>query len=64
MKFELCVTINLGNYQSVKLGVNDCNSFDEAVGLLREQVLEKKYPVDRQIRKILEINIIDVGLKS
>jgi hypothetical protein len=29
MKFEKVVTINLGNYESLKLGVADASSFEE-----------------------------------
>jgi hypothetical protein len=55
MKYEMCITINIGNFQSVKLGVSECESFDEAVAILKKRVLEEKYPIDTQMRKVLKI---------
>ncbi len=38
MKFEKAVTINLGNFESLKIGVSDCDSFQQCDTLLDNEL--------------------------
>jgi len=53
MKYEKVVTINLGNYESIKLGVSECESFDECNKMITDEIIKNKLPFDKQIRKAL-----------
>jgi len=53
MKYEKCVTINLGNYQSLKIGVSEANSFADCDKVLIEHLENLGHPVDKMIKKSL-----------
>ena len=53
MKYEKTITINLGNYESLKLGVSECDSWEECDKMLIDEILKKNLPFDKQMRKVL-----------
>jgi len=56
MKYEKVVTINLGNYESVKIGVTDASSFSECDKLLLDQVKELGVKLSTQLMKTLGVH--------
>lgn len=47
------VTVNLGNYESLKLGVEDAASYDEADAIILAELQEAQLPVTARVRQCL-----------
>jgi hypothetical protein len=50
MKFQKEVLINTGNYENVKIGVSDADSFEEIDFFIDREI--KRIGIDRQIKTI------------
>lgn len=48
------VTINLGNYESLKLGVDDVDSYEQADMILLAELKRLEIPVSSKIRQVLK----------
>jgi len=49
------ITVNLGNYESLKLGVEDAASFDEADAIILAELREAQLPTTPRVRQCLGI---------
>ena len=56
MKFEKAITINIGNYQSVRIGVSDANSFADCDEALIKHVIKMGFDVDEMVKRALRWN--------
>ena len=56
MKFEKSLTINIGNYNSVRIGCTDAESFEEIDRALRAEMLVMGIEPPREMFKILRKN--------
>jgi len=54
MKFEKNITLNLGNYQSLKLGVSDAPSFEECDQFLIKELIRLGQNVDDRVHMVLK----------
>lgn len=54
MKYSKQVTVNIGQYQSVKLGVEDAPSFQAADDIIVEEIKRMKIPVNNKIKQCLQ----------
>lgn len=50
MNFEKTLTINLGNYESLKLGVKEAESFEQCDYELDKELLRLGLPVKKGIK--------------
>jgi len=53
MKYEKVITINIGNYESLKIGVGDAPSFEECDKALIEHIKYMGISVDKKIHQAL-----------
>ena len=53
MKFDKSVKVNLGNYQSIGLGVSDAPSFEECDRVIVEELLRMDIAVDERVHRAL-----------
>ena len=53
MKFSKMITVNIGGYESVKLGVDDASSFSECDGQLITELTDLGIPVSKKIKQCL-----------
>lgn len=54
MKYEKSVTINLGNYNSVRIGVTDAESLDAADREIRAHLTNRKIDVSKVVMGALQ----------
>jgi ribosomal protein L5 len=54
-KFEKSVTINLGNYESMRIGVTEANSFEECDIELKKHLSGLDIDIDKPIGKALDM---------
>jgi len=54
MKYEKMITVNVGNFESIKIGVSDAPSFDECNKILIEHLKDLGISVDKNIHKALD----------
>jgi len=58
MKYELSVTINIGNYQSIKLGGSEADSFEEIETAILKQIADYEKntgeQIGREIKKMIK----------
>lgn len=50
------LTINLGQYESLRIGVEDAPSFEEADDIIVSELKRISLPVDKKIRQCLQWN--------
>ena len=55
MKYEKSVTINLGNYESMRVGVTEANSFEECDIELKKHLSELDISIDKPIGLALKM---------
>jgi len=53
MKYDKTVTINLGNYESMKIGVSEAPSYDDCDKMIIQELERKGIPVGQKIRQML-----------
>jgi len=53
MKFSKSITINLGNYESIKIGVDDAPSFEDCDKMIVEELMAKKIGAGMKIHQFL-----------
>jgi len=53
MKVSKQVTINLGNYQSLRVGVEEAPTFSDADSVIIRELHRLKIPVDQRIKQCL-----------
>jgi hypothetical protein len=53
MRVEKTLTINIGNYESLKLGILDAPTFEDADKALIAELERLKIPVDSKIKQAL-----------
>ena len=53
MKYDKQITVNLGNYESLKVGVSDAPSFEECDKILIAELKSRGVFVDKKIRTAL-----------
>ena len=54
MKYEKAITINLGNYESLRLCVSDAPSFEECDKTIKNEINRIGLEVDEHILQALE----------
>ena len=53
MKYEKSITLNLGNYESLRIGVADAPNYEECDKVIIKHLQDMKISVDRNIRRCL-----------
>jgi len=53
MKYEKMVTINIGNYQSLKIGVTEAPSFDDCDKVIIEELDKLDMEINEDIKNSL-----------
>ena len=60
MKVEMHVTVNIGNYQSFKLGVVEANDFEECKSTLLKEFEVLGIPLDGSSSRPIEVTIEEI----
>jgi hypothetical protein len=55
MKVSKNLTINLGCYESLKLGVEEASSYQDADNIILEEINRLDIPVSKKIRQCLQL---------
>jgi hypothetical protein len=53
MKVNKMITVNIGNYQTVRVGVESAPSFAAADAVLIREIRRLKLPVDQKVKQCL-----------
>jgi len=53
MKYEKSITLNLGNYESLKIGVSDAPSYNECDNAIKQHLNELSVKIDDTIKRAL-----------
>ena len=56
MKYEKSITINRGDYRSLKVGVTDAPSYEECDRAIIDHLNELSIPIDDEIKRCLAWN--------
>lgn len=56
MKVSKQIVINIGNYQSLRLGVEDVPNYTIADAVITREINRLKLPVDQKIKQVLIMN--------
>ena len=54
MNMEKSITINLGNYQSIKIGCSEAPNYEECDRVIIQELQKMKINVDEKIHKALK----------
>ena len=54
MKYEKSITINLGNYESLKVGVSDAPSYEECDKAIKDHLKELSISIDKTIERCIK----------
>jgi hypothetical protein len=53
MKVSKMIVVNIGNYQSIRIGVDDCPSYAVADGVLIRELERIQIPIDSKIKQAI-----------
>jgi hypothetical protein len=53
MKVSKMVVINIGNYQSLRLGVDECPNYAIADNIIIQELQRIGLPVDQKVKQVL-----------
>ena len=59
MLFSKIITINIGHYQSLKIGVEEAPDYQTADQVIIDELLRLQLPVTKKIRQCLQWQTID-----
>ena len=64
LKVGKSLTINIGQYQALRISVEDVATYDEANAVLIDEINRLKIPVNKRIRQCLEWNEGQTGMDA